>query len=249
MALASTWCQGQGAELGAAAHNRFDLPGSINIAPYAPIGPDYEDFVFYSAEQETLCGAYALIDIAAEADHTTLGDSSQDYVISSHVIEHVPNLIAAFEEWNRIVRDGGIVFMIFPMRDSHPPDRVRPITPLGHVVSDYERGETVATHEPPPEGRRGHYHVFTLDAMKEVVVWCGDHLPDFSWECVAEEETDSKVGNGHTLVYRIAKTQPSPLIEEAGAAKDHVEVLVGAPLDDEQVEAKPRRGRPRKVPA
>ena len=45
-------------------------------------------------------------------------DQSEDFILSSHVVEHLPNVIAAFIEWNRIVRDSGYVFMIVPLRDA-----------------------------------------------------------------------------------------------------------------------------------
>ena len=48
-------------------------------------------------------------------------------------------------------------------------------------------------------GRGGHYHVFTLESMIELITWCNDNL-DLNWRVLRTEETDSKVGNGHTLV-------------------------------------------------
>lgn len=206
MPLAHQWCRGKGLELGAAAHNPFGLPGALNVAPWHEDEdhPDRRDFEFYAREQVKLCGYFAAVDLAGEADAIPMEVSSQDYVISSHVVEHLPNLIGAFVEWNRVLKPGGIVLMIVPFRDALEEDRVRPITPLHHFVDDWKSKATVQTHRTNcPGGRRGHYHVFTLARLTELVDWCEVHNL-LNWEPVASEDVDSKVGNGFTLVYRKA---------------------------------------------
>ena len=40
-----------------------------------------------------MCGEYAVIDVQAEAHALPFEDSSQDYVISSHVFEHLPGKV------------------------------------------------------------------------------------------------------------------------------------------------------------
>jgi SAM-dependent methyltransferase len=203
MELATRYCQGSGIELGAAAHNPFDLPNSINVAPFSddPSHVDYNDFLIYREEQVKNCGYYAVVDLVGEADAIPITDGSQDYVISSHVIEHLPNLISAFLEWNRVLVPGGIIFMIFPKRDAAPQDLERPVTPLDHFIEDYSLKRTIWTHEMEEDRIRGHYHVFTLSSMLELIQWCNQNL-NLSWKVEAAEETDSKIGNGHTVVCR-----------------------------------------------
>lgn len=202
MELATRFCGEfpNGVELGAAAHNPFYLPGSVNVAPFsdAPSHPDYEDFTLYRDEQIRLCGSYAMIDIPGSATRLGVPDGSQYYILSSHVVEHVPNLIAAFEHWNQKLVLGGVVFMIFPKRDAFAPDRDKPITPLDHFVSDYLNHAKVSTH---PGGRRSHYHVFDLQSMIKLIDWC-NWTKITSWRFEETEKTDSKVGNGHTVVAR-----------------------------------------------
>lgn len=215
MALAHTYCVGQGIELGAGAHNPFNLPGSINIAPFSDIpgAVDYNDFLLYRHEQVRRCGHYCAIDLAGEAHALPVGDATQDYIISSHVVEHLPDLIAAFLDWNRVLKPGGIIFTIFPKRDALPTDGLRPITPLAHFIEDYYLKHSSNTH-PIDEGQaiRGHYHVFTLGSMLELIHWCNQHL-NLSWTIEHVEETDSKVGNGHTVVCRY--TPKLPLVVNA----------------------------------
>jgi SAM-dependent methyltransferase len=69
--------------------------------------------------------------------------NSLDYVISSHVLEHVANPVAALEEWYRVLRPGGIVYLLVPDRRV-TWDHGRPLTPVEHMLADYEAGTTPA---------------------------------------------------------------------------------------------------------
>ena len=105
----------------------------------------------------------AAVDIWAPGDNIPVPDRSEDFIVSSHVVEHLPNLIAAFIEWDRIIRDGGYVFMIVPLKGALPADKSRELTPLPHFVEDYNQKMTLDTHptDGVPGERAGHYHTFT----------------------------------------------------------------------------------------
>jgi len=70
-------------------------------------------------------------------------DNSLDYVASSHVIEHVADPIAALAEWYRVLRPGGLIYMVVPDR-RFTWDSSRPLTTVEHLLSDHERGTTPA---------------------------------------------------------------------------------------------------------
>jgi SAM-dependent methyltransferase len=119
-------------------------------------------------------------------------DNSKDYIISSHVVEHVPNLIGAFQEWNRILKKDGIIFMIFPKRDALPADVGRAISTVAKFDFAYSNTTCdINVHE--------HVWVFTLESMIELIEHCNKKY-DLNWEILETEQTDSKVGNGHTAV-------------------------------------------------
>ncbi|MBI3798885.1 MAG: glycosyltransferase, partial [Deltaproteobacteria bacterium] len=185
----------KGLEIGAAAHNPFGLR-TRNVAPQ-------EDYEFYAAEARKLGVEPAPVDIVAFADDIPVADQSEDFILSSHVVEHLANVIKGFVEWNRIVRDGGYVFMIVPLKGALPADGLRELTPFDHFLADYHDNLTIATHpvHGVPGGKMGHYHTFTPDSLLAVVEWMKDAgLCD--WELVAREDVDTKVGNGFTLVFR-----------------------------------------------
>lgn len=69
---------------------------------------------------------------------STIPDASQDFVIANHVIEHMANPIRAILTWARVITSGGHLFLAVP--DKHRTfDREREITPLEHLVLDFEQ--------------------------------------------------------------------------------------------------------------
>lgn len=202
MRLAFEYCKGEGIEFGAAAHNPFELPYCRNVAPCDGVNAVYEqdmrDFAMYSKEQGDMCQQIAPVDLVGDMMHIPVEDNSLDYVISSHVIEHEPNPIQAFQNISRKIKDGGIVFMIFPKRNALYGDAIRPLTTLNAFIENYQSNKTPLT---AGMEHRTHYCVYSLQSMLNLVNWC-NREKQLGWVLEALEETDSKVGNGHTLVFR-----------------------------------------------
>lgn len=192
MPLAHKYCIGKGIEIGAAAHNPFGLKDCINVAPR-------EEEYFYKQSQVDVCGESTNIDIYGYADSIPVDNNSYDYIISSHVLEHVPDVIGTLKEWDRVVRDGGIVFIIVPKRNALHSDIGRPLS----VIFDF-----IAAHNKDTpnyiEGISRHTWIFSINVLTELVEFFNKEY-NKNWEIVETEETDSKVGNGHTIVCRVHK--------------------------------------------
>jgi SAM-dependent methyltransferase len=72
---------------------------------------------------------------------TMLDDGSQDFVIASHVLEHMADPIGLFDEIHRVLKPGGTALILLPdMRRTF--DHTRPVTPLDHLVEEYKAGVT-----------------------------------------------------------------------------------------------------------
>lgn len=187
--LAHHWLDGlKGLEIGPSAHNPFGL-NTRNVG--------MSDHI-YQEEQLRLTGTVAKLHILARADNIPVPDESEDFIISSHVIEHCPDMIKTLVEWYRIVKRGGFMYMIVPLRDAAPSDRGRPLTDWTHILSDFRKGTTELTE--PEAGRFGHchYHVFSLETMKDFIARIfGTRL-----KLVDLQQHDDKHCNGFTLVYR-----------------------------------------------
>jgi ubiquinone/menaquinone biosynthesis C-methylase UbiE len=78
-----------------------------------------------------------------------VSDSSYDFVLSSHNLEHFANPIKALKEWQRVLRPGGGMVLVLPYyRDTF--DHLRRPASVEHLFNDFERdiGEDDLTHLP-----------------------------------------------------------------------------------------------------
>ncbi len=100
----------------------------------------------------------------------TIPDESQDFIVANHFLEHCENPIRTIETHLGKLRPGGILFYAVPDK-RYTFDFRRPVTPLDHMVADYEKG--------PDASRAEHYEE-----------WCrlvidnesgSDGAPDEAW--------------------------------------------------------------------
>ena len=109
--------------------------------PIPGISPIYVDRFSEYANEQTLA------EYRGDSMDLPFQDSSLQYVATSHVIEHVANPLAAILEWFRVLRDGGIIYMVAPDR-RFVFDRNRALTSVDHIIEDFRKGVTQsdATH-------------------------------------------------------------------------------------------------------
>jgi SAM-dependent methyltransferase len=77
---------------------------------------------------------------------TKFPDSSQDFVIANHFLEHCEDTIAALATMLRVTKPGGVVFLTVPDK-RRTFDSARPTTPLQHIIRDHEIGPEVSRAE------------------------------------------------------------------------------------------------------
>lgn len=68
-----------------------------------------------------------------------LADDSQDFVIASHVLEHLAEPLGFLVDIYRVLRPGGLLLLVLPDR-RRTFDSKREPTPLRHLIEEYERG-------------------------------------------------------------------------------------------------------------
>lgn len=129
-----------------------------------------------------------------------ISDASYESLLSSHSLEHIANPLKALYEWRRVLTEDGLLLLILPHKE-HTFDWRRPVTTLGHMVSDYKNqtaeddlthlDEILKLHDlsrdlpaGTPERFRArslnnlavralHHHVFTLSSAIELLNYAG----------------------------------------------------------------------------
>lgn len=98
--------------------------------PVPGISPIYVDKFAEFAAQPTRA------DYLGEATSLPFYDSSLNYIVASHVLEHSSNPIKALKEWFRVLKPKGIAYVIVPNK-RFTWDRNRPTTDFEHMLEDY----------------------------------------------------------------------------------------------------------------
>ena len=212
MPLAQEFCQGRGLEIGAAAYSDFGVDAwNLDLTP--------EPLPSYRIEQIRHAGRVSPIHIVGLGETLPISSDSQDFLLASHVLEHSPDPIGTLVEWDRVVRPGGVLFLIIPHKE-RTPDRMRPRTTLAHVIDDFYTKQTSASHLETdgfltlPALHTPHYHAWITVDFLEIVVWMIEQGL-VTWHLEEIEDTDSHRQDGFTFVLRKkAETQPR---DRAGA--------------------------------
>ncbi len=188
--LAAEFLQGRGLEIGALNFPQ-PLPHGVQVSYVDRRTREQSRALYTDLDGQPLVH----VDIIDDGEHLeTIPNASQGFVVANHFLEHCQDPIGTLLSHLRVLRPGGILFLAIPDA-RHTFDAGRPLTPLSHVVRDYEDG--------PAWSRRGHfaeffahrhglqdsalesrvnqaleadedthYHVWTVETFREVV----DHL-------------------------------------------------------------------------
>jgi SAM-dependent methyltransferase len=133
--------------------------------------------------------------VAEASNPSSINAESYDFVLASHVLEHLANPLRALREWKRILKPQGSILLVVPHR-SGTFDHRRPITAFAQILQDYETDtkeddlshldEILKLHDlalDPPAGtaeqfrdrclrndsiRAMHHHVFNPDLIVQM---------------------------------------------------------------------------------
>ncbi len=93
---------------------------------------------------------FAAVDIIDNGEELkSVAPASQDFIIANHFLEHCENPIKTLLTHISRLKPGGILYLAVPDRDK-TFDRRRPITPIAHVIRDFQDG---------PEGSRFEHYL------------------------------------------------------------------------------------------
>lgn len=169
----------EGLEIGGSAHNAFGL--NVRNVDYTA---DLD--TIFKRQEVKMCGEAMPVDIVAPGDKIPLPDKSVDFVISSHVIEHFFDPIAALKEWARVARK--YIYVICPQPTALESDKALTITGWDELRKRHS-GEIPA----PEVDTHEHYTRWTCQTFVMMCNNIGLEVLDF-------QDPDDKVGNGFAVV-------------------------------------------------
>jgi SAM-dependent methyltransferase len=140
--IANHYLSGDGIEIGAL-HNPLPVPKSARVRyldrlPVSDLRAHYPELV-----KEPLVE----VDILDDGELlTTIADSSLDFVIANHFLEHTQNPVGTLLNAFRVLRPGGILYLAVPDK-RHTFDSDRPVTPFDHLERDFVEGPQVSRQD------------------------------------------------------------------------------------------------------
>jgi SAM-dependent methyltransferase len=89
------------------------------------------------------------VDVVDDGEQlSTIADGSQDFIVANHFLEHCEDPIGTIETHLRKLKPGGVLFYAVPDK-RFTFDFRRPVTPIEHMIADYDEG--------PERSRSEHY--------------------------------------------------------------------------------------------
>ncbi len=194
---------GRGLELGPG-HVPYPVPPEAEVLLVDQWTSDENRVLFYELESGV---TFPKPDIIANLDTDRLHGverDSQDFVIASHVLEHLAEPVGMLVDAFRVLRPGGKLLILLPDR-RRTFDRTRYGTGLAHTIAEYEQGvdhvdddhvvefivhadhpiHRKAGNEPEPitaelieahRMRSVHAHCWTEDEFLDVLLYCQREL-------------------------------------------------------------------------
>jgi SAM-dependent methyltransferase len=133
--------------------------------------------------------------VAEGTNLASLKDRKYDFILASHVLEHVANPLLALEQWRHLLRPEGMMLVIVPDKQG-TFDHRRPYTTFEHIEADFQKetlesdlthlDEILALHDLALDPRAGspsqfrdrclnnftvramHHHVFSPQVMLQM---------------------------------------------------------------------------------
>lgn len=193
--LSYKYLKGKGVEIGALM-NPFPFNKKVAQVRYS----DYKSTKDLIEAYPALAG-FKLVDVqyVCPADNlSTIPTDSQDFLIASHVFEHLPNPIGGLLEFYRVCKNDAIIYLTVPEK-TRTGDKFRTRTPLSHMIDDYRNPSLERdlehfrelVHMSPADpvafeneakhlqktSESVHYHVFIEQDVIDIINWCNINLP------------------------------------------------------------------------
>ena len=192
--IAEQYLTGEGIEIGAL-HSPLEVPIGVKVRyvdrmPVNQLKQTYPELSEYNLVE---------VDVVDNGETlTSVSDASVDFVIANHMVEHCQNPVFSIENWLRVLKPHGILYMAVPDK-RYTFDCDRRLTSLEHMIRDYTEGPLWSKNshfeewarfvdklsENEVSGRAQylteidysiHFHVWTQAEFLELLLYCQRHL-------------------------------------------------------------------------
>lgn len=200
------WNNKNGMEIGGPSHI-FESGGLLPIyeSVHSMIFVDYNSITVWQKTREDILGRlkeklrYELV-VSEASELKEIPEGSLDFILSSHVLEHLANPLKAVLRWKQLLHVGGYIIVIIP--DARFMfDHRRAITTIDHFLEDYKDNideddmthisEIIKLHDQTmdkavesrdnfikrisnnKEYRTAHHHVFIPNNVSELMLKAG----------------------------------------------------------------------------
>lgn len=186
--IANMYIRGEGLEIGAL-NQLLSVPKWARVCylDRMPLAGLYRHYAEYKDSR------FPPVDIIDDGERLAkISDATQDFVIANSILEHFENPLLAVKNMFRVLKTGGILYMAIPDK-RYIFDKVRPVTPLRHLLDDYQSetpprephydewvrfldpqaSEDENRHKKEDLMRNGysiHYHVWTQTEILEILI-------------------------------------------------------------------------------
>lgn len=133
--IANTYISGEGIEIGAL-HNPLNIPKKTKVKYVDRMSKDDLRRQYPELDKFDL----VKVDIIDDGEVLrNIGNSTQDFVIANHFLEHCQDPIKAIENMLRVLKSDGILYLAIPDK-RYTFDCDRPLTTIEHLLKDYVEG-------------------------------------------------------------------------------------------------------------
>ena len=126
----------------------------------------------------------------------TIPAESQDFIVANHFLEHCENPIGTIETHLGKLKPGGVLFYAVPDK-RFTFDFRRPVTPLEHMVADYESG--------PERSRSDHYEEWCRLVINEESTGSAEQVASEEWVSLRARQLEDASYSIHFHVWTQAE--------------------------------------------
>jgi SAM-dependent methyltransferase len=167
----------------------FESDGRL---PVYPIIKSLKNFGFQANEGTFVYAGRSGPSQRCEASALPVDNASCDFLLSSHVLEHMANTLQALREWHRALKPNGNLLLILP-DGARTFDHKRNTTEWEHLLADF--------HAATPESDRTHIaHALELTDTKH---WSFNEWP--GWQNCYENNVEHRAIHHHVFNVSLAR--------------------------------------------